>query len=717
MQISLFPLNLRAVYDIIFAMLLLCQAEFNHAAPAIAPILNRAATSAANDVNRDWLTAKEAFDRRDVAALNAAKQKFASRQDFALAPYVTYWALSAQLSHGTQHVRAINSDIEKFVAQYPNTPFTDQLQREHLRALGRQAMWPQFSVNEKNYRGDDNEVACYRLQNRLLSDDRNVTPVILADIKAMWMAAKPSPEACDPLYSRLISAKQLSQDAIWVRTRALFQSGQLNDARRSAGFIANLPARFEAMSAEANLDPKRFLDRQSQLANDANRANTELALFAVSRLARSNAKSAAEWLTKNEKRLSREDAQYAWAEIGHWGALQLEADALAWFERAGDIKLNDNQAAWRVRAALRDTAINADSWRTVRATITAMSAEEKRDSAWRYWLARALSVSTDASDIEAARTLREGLAREKNFYGVLAAEELGLSIAPSFQAHLPTDMQLAEVAQRAGIQRAFLLYQLAESSPMLRNEALREWQFAIRNMDDQTLLAASALALKQDLPDRAINTAERTQTLHDFSQRYPLPHRAPLQVSAKQNNLDEAWVYGLIRQESRFITDARSRVGAKGLMQLMPPTATWVAKQAGMKNFVMANVADVTTNLALGSYYLRHVLDDLGHPVLATAGYNAGPGRARRWRAETPLEGAIYAESIPFNETRDYVKKVMVNKWFYSHRIHGKAPTLSAIMGLIPSKRQSNVGRAETKLDDAVSNFTIIKTAAANSNK
>jgi soluble lytic murein transglycosylase len=713
MQISLHLLNHHSFSVIFVAAYLLCQTEPNHAAP----VTSRAQTIAANDINRDWLAAKEAFDRRDVAVLNTARQKFASRQDFALTPYVTYWSLSAQLSQGTQNVRALNSDIEKFIAAHPNTPFTDQLQRDHLRALGRQTMWPQFSANEKNYLGEDNEVACHRLQFRLQNDDRNVQPVILADVKSMWTSAKPTADACDALYSRLISAKQLSQDAIWRRTRTLFENGQLNDARRSASFVANLPARFEAISAEANLDPKRFLDRQALSANEANRANTELALFAISRLARNSAKTAAEWLAKNEKRLSREDAQYAWAEVGYWGAMQLEADALAWFERAGDSKLNDNQAAWRVRAALRDTAINADSWRIVRATITAMSAEEKRDSAWRYWLARALSVSTEASDIDAARTLRESLAREKNFYGVLAAEELGLPIVPNFQAHLPTDAQLAEVAKRGGIQRAFLLYQLAENAPLLRNEALREWQFAIRNMDDQTLLATSALALKQDLPDRAINTAERTQTLHDFSQRYPLPHRAPLQASARQNNLDEAWVFGLIRQESRFITDARSRVGAQGLMQLMPPTATWVAKQTGMKNFVLANVADVATNLALGSYYLRHVLDDLGHPVLATAGYNAGPGRARRWRAETPLEGAIYAESIPFNETRDYVKKVMVNKWFYSHRIHGKAPTLSAIMGMIPSKRQSVMNRAEIKREDAVSNFTIIKTAAANSNK
>jgi soluble lytic murein transglycosylase len=704
-----------------FSLVLLAAALFgalgeSHAAPHT----NRAPSSAANEINRDWLAAKEAFDRRDMAALNIARQKFAVRQDFAefaLAPYVTYWSLSAQLSQGAQNVRSLNSEIEKFVAANTNAPFTELLQRDHLRALGRQAIWSTFNVNEKKYLGEDSEVTCHRLQYRLLNDDRNTHPVIMSQVKALWVSAKPTAEPCDQLYSRLISAKQLNQDAIWQRTRTLFENGQLSDARQSATFAANLPTRFEALSAEANLDPKRFLDRQQLSASEANRATTELALFAVTRLARNSAKSAAEWLSKNEKRFSRDDAQYAWAQVGHWGALQLEADALAWFERAGDKTLNDTQAAWRVRAALRDTASNADSWRTVRTAITAMSAEEQRDSTWRYWLARALSVSTDAKDIEAARVLRESLAREKNFYGVLAAEELGNPLVPNFQAHMPTETELADVAKRGGIQRAFMLYQLAEIKPELRNEAIREWQYVIRNMSDEALLAASALALKQDLPDRAINTAERTQTLHDFSQRYPLPHRVPLQQQAKQNNLDEAWVFGLIRQESRFITDARSRVGAQGLMQLMPPTAIWVAKQTGMKNFVMANVADVQTNLALGSYYLRHVFDDLGHTVLATAGYNAGPGRARRWRGETPLEGAIYAESIPFNETRDYVKKVMVNKWFYSHRIYGKSPKLSTLMGTIPSKRQTVARNAASHPPSEVSNFTIMNAAATKSNQ
>ncbi|MEO8102456.1 MAG: lytic transglycosylase domain-containing protein, partial [Betaproteobacteria bacterium] len=223
-------------------------------------------------------------------------------------------------------------------------------------------------------------------------------------------------------------------------------------------------------------------------------------------------------------------------------------------------------------------------------------------------------------------------------------------------------------------------------------EGLREWQFAIRDMNDQQLLSAAELARAASVPDRAISTAERTMLLHDFSQRFPMPYRHDLQAQAKVQGLDASWVYGLIRQESRFMADAKSRVGAAGLMQLMPATARWAAKQVGMSAFSPGRVADIPVNLALGSYYLKHVLDDLGHPVLATAGYNAGPGRARRWRADQALEGAIYAESIPFTETRDYVKKVMANAWFYAHQAGAANISLKRMLGTVPGKLDSQSG-------------------------
>jgi soluble lytic murein transglycosylase len=210
--------------------------------------------------------------------------------------------------------------------------------------------------------------------------------------------------------------------------------------------------------------------------------------------------------------------------------------------------------------------------------------------------------------------------------------------------------------------------------------------FTIRGMDDAQLLAAAELALRAGIFDRAINTADRTTHQHNYKLRFLAPFKEVFDEHARSFGLEEAWVLGLVRQESRFIVKAKSSAGAQGLMQLMPATARWMAKRNGLRGYSPGRVAEVPINVALGTGYLKLVLDDLGHAVLASAAYNAGPGRARRWRDARPLEGAIYAETIPFNETRDYVKKVMANTMYYAQLFGGKLVRLKDRLGRIPAK-------------------------------
>jgi soluble lytic murein transglycosylase len=207
----------------------------------------------------------------------------------------------------------------------------------------------------------------------------------------------------------------------------------------------------------------------------------------------------------------------------------------------------------------------------------------------------------------------------------------------------------------------------------------------MRRLDDEQLLAAAELARRNQLFDRAITTADRTRHLYNFRLRYLAPYRDVFARFAREHDLDEPWVLGLVRQESHFIVDAESAAGAQGLMQLMPRTARWVARKMGLKHYRPGHVAEVKTNITLGTGYLRLVLDNLGHEVLASAAYNAGPRRASRWRDAKPLEGAIYAENIPFDETRRYVKKVMANAVFYA-ALYGDGPSsLKARLGWISS--------------------------------
>jgi len=392
-------------------------------------------------------------------------------------------------------------------------------------------------------------------------------------------------------------------------------------------------------------------------------------MFAVHRLARSSPQQAAAQWTKLASRFTEEERSYVWGMLGYFGAMRHDPAALDWFSRASG--MSDLQLGWKVRAALR-----AKRWSEVQAAIDAMTPKEAEDPAWRYWKARALKVT--GREAEAVAILKP-LSADFSFYGQLATEDLGGSVQAPPQAYKLTEQDVAAVAASPGIQRALILFRLD-----IRLEAVREWIWAIRGMTDRQLLAAAEVARRNTVYDRAINTADRTVFEHDFGLRYLAPYRDQLKAAARQVDLDEAWVNGLIRQESRFIAQAKSRVGAGGLMQLMPATAKWVAGRIGLKDWHWSQVNDVDTNLSLGTYYLRHVLDTLdGSPVLASAAYNAGPGRARAWRADQSMEAAIYAESIPFNETRDYVKKVMSNSSYYAHNFSQQMQSLRARIGVI----------------------------------
>ena len=206
-------------------------------------------------------------------------------------------------------------------------------------------------------------------------------------------------------------------------------------------------------------------------------------------------------------------------------------------------------------------------------------------------------------------------------------------------------------------------------------------------MSDRELLAAADLACQQEVWDRCINTSERTKVEIDFEQRFPMPFKEAVLQRASKIGLDPAYVYGLIRQESRFIMDARSGVGAAGLMQVMPPTARWTAHKIGLTGFKAHQITDRDTNIAIGTGYLKLVLDDFaGSMPMAAAAYNAGPSRPRNWRGKNGapvLEAAIWAENVPFQETRDYVKKVLSNTTSYAALLSGQPQSLKSRLGLV----------------------------------
>lgn len=614
---------------------------------------------------------REAAARGNLRALEAARSRFAGH---VLEAYPHYWLLAAQLERG-----ADRRDIEAFLARHDGTPLAEALRRDWLKALGASAAWDAFRAELPRLAADDPEVACYAFQERLARGD----PEAGAEARTLFLAAREAPAACDPVFAALLRQGALSEGDAEHRIRRLLAANAVREAKRTLGLLAPRPRIHEKLLDQVAADPARFLVRHAR-ASLLTRSERELAVFAVSRIARAKPDEAAERLAQIAPRLGEEATAFAFGQVALHAAMAHHPRALEWFALAGDAASAEPQLAWKARAALR-----AGDWRAALAAIQQLPPEAARESAWRYWRARAFAALGEA---EASAGLLRSLAGERHFYGLLAAEELGLASPPDWNGAKLEAAEVERVASLPGVRRALALYRAG-----LDPEAFREWQWAIRAMSDRELIAASEVALRAGRAERAINTSNRTVQLHDFAQRYPVSHRDAVAAAARQFGLDEALMFSIIRQESRFTPEARSRVGATGLMQLMPATARWVARQLPVKAYRADMLVQPDVNVLMGSYYFGRVLEALGHPVLATAAYNAGPGRARRWRDDLPLEGAIYIETIPFNETRDYVKQVFANAWFYRHRLTGQAPSLKALVGVVPGRngeREATVASA-----------------------
>lgn len=610
------------------------------------------------DEDDDFMAARKAYRASDDARLEQIAERF---KNTPLEPYLTYYQLRLRLYNRKPE------GVKEFLARPDDTPVIDLLRSDWLKWQAKQRRWDEFAAEYPRLLESDDEMKCYALQARL----PNSVDLVLHEARTFWFSGDGQPESCVTLFNMALATGVISEQDVWQRTRLALE---VNNSALVKQLSEHLPQERKIKSRlleSAAAHPERYLSRLK--LEKSTEAERMVALFALQRLAKQLPQLAHTRWKKIEDHFDSDEQHYFYGWLGYEAARRLDERALDWFKAAKDAPLNDAQLAWRTRAALR-----VNNWPEVWASITAMSPKQQREGAWRYWKARAWKVS--GRDAEAEALLAE-LSREYHFYGQLAADELGTisNVGMMTVSYQPTLFEMEAMLAQPAMQRTLDLYRMG-----LREEAAKEWSLAVRKLDDKQLLVASAIASRHEMYDRSINAADRTIMLHDFNLRYPAPYRDSLQERIQENNLEEAWVYGLMRQESRFVTEAKSTVGASGLMQVMPATARWIAQRLGMKDYRKTLISQLDTNLKLGTYYMKNVLSALGNnPVLASAAYNAGPGRARQWLANKPLEGAIYIENIPFDETRDYVKKVMSNTVYYANLFGQSAPSLKQRLGII----------------------------------
>ncbi len=604
----------------------------------------------------EFLTLRDAVTRGEATRVDAIAPTL---RDHLLYPWVEYWQLRARLGELPRNA------VHQFFERYPGQLPAHRLRGDWLRLLGQQKDWAGFLRDWPPMTDPDVELRCDALQARLAAGDR----APLTEGRSLWLTGKDLPDACTGLFQAMDDAGALSENDVWARLRLAFEAGNASVARSVAQW---LPAarRPDPKTIDAVLrNPQKWLNAKQLPVRS--RAQREVALFALGREASTLPSAAADDWRRLQKSFPPEDRAYGWLLIGTAGSRKLLPEAPGWFAEAGDAPMTDAQLGWKARAALRGS-----DWTPLLAAIDAMGAEEKERPVWRYWRARALARV--GRQMEATAMLAV-LANETDFHGQLAQADLGTLLSAPVVNYRAPAADINAVAQWPGLRRAIAFYRLG-----LRYEGNLEWIWTVKTIDEPQLLAAAELARREGWYERAIATAERSKKLVNLDLRYPAPYTDLLRASARQLDLDEAWVYGLVRQESRFVATARSAAGASGLMQIMPATARWIAGKLGVKEWRAAVEDGVDANVTFGTYYMKQMLAHLDNsPVLASAAYNAGASRAQHWRGAHPLEGAIYIDTIPFTETREYVRKVMANAAHYARQFGHAPTTLRARIGVV----------------------------------
>lgn len=595
---------------------------------------------------------RDASRRGDAVAADGIAATLGS---YPIPSYVDYFRLKPRLRDAT------SQDVQAFLSRYAGTAIADRLRNDWLLELGRRRDWAAFDEQYPLFvLNDDTQVKCYALMSKA---SRGIK--VAADARALLNVPRDTGDGCIALVAQLLENGQFDSSDVWVQVRRAAETGSSDYVRRFSA-LADVDDKLLVAAME---NPAKVLKRGAGFR----RVRHEVYVVALGRLARTDWMQAADLLSHNTLLLNKKQETLGWAQIALPASRSGAPQAFEYWRKAGDVPLTTEGYQWRARAALR-----AGDWKQLRRDIEAMPATLQDDSAWMYWMARALRETGQTEEANARFRL---LAPQASFYGQLSTEELGQPITIPPRAAPPTAEEMLPMARNDGFRRALKFFELG-----MRPEGYREWNWELRGMSDRQLLAAAEFARQQDVLDRMVSTSDRTRSEFDYTQRFPSPHREQMQIATQRTGLEMAWVYGLIRQESRFIHDARSQVGASGLMQLMPGTARYVAKKIGLSGFTPSQVNDVETNLLLGTSYLGMALNNLdGSEVLATAAYNAGPRRAVAWRATLaePMEGAMFAELIPFTETRDYVKKVMSNATYYAALFENKPQSLKARLGRV----------------------------------
>ncbi|MCY1160868.1 Soluble lytic murein transglycosylase [compost metagenome] len=613
----------------------------------------------------------DALQAANAGNIGLLQQFQTSMQNDVLGYYPEYWSLNSNLAIQPA------SNIVNFAQRYPQSAMAEKLAADYVEEKVKQADFATAQPVLQYVSNADQAESCAVAQVRAKSGDS----LVFAEYKDVWLNTNSQPEPCMGLGRMMLSSplmtEQDRQQRLWGQLRA-GQSGQALATAQTLGMSLSLS---QLNQIQAN--PLNYL----WSAPKASATDHAYLVFALGRLADSDLNTAISSVQRVAQGTPVQVQKALYRVVGYIGGTTVmknnfNREVLDYLDASYGLPFSAEEAEIYARQAIRFS-----SWESLIRAIDAMSVSQKQEDRWQYWLARASEQRGDAGSKRTAQEIFKRLAQGDDYHNLLAKDHLGQSYNNIPNNVQPSNSDIQRLNQDIHFSRAFALRRVNAPD----NYINREWNWAVRQAylkhDDGLLLAAAKRATDMGWYDRAIYAADRTENKHNYAYRYAMPHQSYVVSHSRNAGIDPAWAYGLMRQESRFVSHARSHVGAGGLMQIMPDTAKLVARQMG-ETYNPAALTDMNTNIRYGTFYLSMIQSQLSNsPVLATAGYNAGPNRARRWQPDVqPIAADQYTETIPLIETRDYVKHVMTNATHYGVLLGQGAQSIEKRMNIIPLK-------------------------------
>jgi soluble lytic murein transglycosylase len=604
-------------------------------------LLTCLSTAYANVLLQQRWQFKEVYQSVLDLELHTFKKQVAQLRGYPIAHYLYYFYLKNNLD------KQKNQIIHAFLKQYKDSPITKPLRKAWLTFLAKKHDWKTFIAAYTPQK--DTVLRCYYLQ-AYLHTQKQLKNRLLGEAKSLWLHGKSQPKVCDPVFDYLYKNDHITNQLRLQRIGLAMKMGNLRLARYLTKNLSKadkiLVARWQNIYKKPIIALKNFKHPDTPQAR-------KILLHGLQRLARTNANSAYRyWETDFKQRYAftkKENAEL-FRYIALKSAAQNHPDAALWLAKV-DKNLSDGPVN-RVRLQI---ALVKQDWQAVIKVIQSLSTLEKEKLQFQYWKGRALEQT---GQTEKAEIIFGKLAKNRHYYGFLASERLGQPYEfQSQQLKVSKNLKNQLLKKYTGMIRARELYFVG-----LTKEARAEWEAVLPKFGTKELETVAMLAHEWGWYDRAIVAIAKAKHYNDLKIRFPLPFYDEVLTHAQSKQLSFAYVYAIIRQESAFQSDARSVSGALGLMQLMPNTAKEVARKhkIRLKN-LEEDLLMPELNITLGTAYLREMLNKFdGNHLLATVAYNAGPTRAKRWAKKySCLPPDIWVELIPFNQTRDYVRRVL----------------------------------------------------------